>query len=237
MLKKTEVIVLLTIIFSLLYPSISLAQELPEKYIIISFVESRSIVMNRRTQKIRENYYWISPLDSLVSKQKVFPLFLSCSSEYAILPERVLGLEEISLTNFNGKINVNTIFHDSDVEVVQQLVRTVEHNKKRVQSVKTTYQNDKTSSIKRKNKILRVYVTYIYGIFQKRQICGKRNIITDIFFPVYIEESNPVYLNDEERRALFFFDYSNVDNSELSIPQSVFDQGFGRISTLGTIAK
>ena len=231
MLRKNELVVLLTVLCSL-SSSFSLAQNQPEKYIIISFVESRGIVQGRHTIKIHENYYWISPLDSLISKQKIFPLFLSRSSKYAILPERVLGIGDISLTNINGMIDLGTISHESDVEVVQQLVKTVERNKIQVQSVITAYQNDKKSLIKRKKERLRVYVTPVFGVFQKRQICGKGNIISDIFFPVYIEESDSVYLSDDERRALFFYDYSNVDNSELSLPQNLYDQGFGRTSTL-----
>lgn len=229
MLRKTEYSFLMAFFLSLL-SIISPAQNVPKRYIIVSFDDSRSVLIDHRAIKIKDSYYWISPVDSLFSKQKIFPLFLPHSFDYSVLPDCVLGLGAIEFSNVNGRFDAKMISHYSDVDLVQQLVRFVEQNKMCVQTIMMTSRNDKSSRIIRKKEKILVHITPIYGVFQKRWIQGKGNRLTELFFPVSLQESDLPHLTEEEKRALLFYDYSGIDFSSLSIPQNVYDKGFGRIT-------
>ena len=219
MLKSNKSIII-ACLFSLLTFS-SLAQKVPEKYIVFIFEDTRNYKdYHGKRLSFCEYYYWIAKCDTLFKNHSVSQLYIP-SNDGSIT---VSGDGEVYLSNFmslNGSNKDEN--HYSDSPFIQWINK---QKKRKTQSIKIVYALNNQDAIKRKKETVNIYYLPVVGCFSQGKMLTKDKEWLTMYYPDSVNSFEVADLTEREKEFLRFLDCSVLDFSSNTYNYDVFHKGF-----------
>lgn len=223
MLKRKTIISLVCLLFS----TISLAQTVPEKYVVIVFENTRYYWEEGKHLHFKENYYWISPVDSLIERGVAYPLYIP-SGEDCIFEKRDTSIfSNIAMCNLNGLLCRKT-FHVEESSPSYETMKTIDNNKRRILVEDIRYSSRLGIFQKRKEKTVISYVPVI-GRIQKGRLRTDEGEELISYYITSLERVGEGILNEREELCVLHTDYSMMDYSCFAEHNQRIQKGFRRM--------
>ncbi len=219
MLKRNKSIIIAC--FFSLFTFSSLAQQVPEKWIVFIFENTRSYKDIRgKRLSFCEYYYWIANSDSLFKNHSVSQLYIP-SNDGAVTVD---GNGELYLSNFmflNGSNKDDYYYADSP------FIQWINKQKKsKIQSIKISYAINNQDAIKRKKETVNVYYLPVSGCFSQGKMITKDKEWVMMYYPDPVNGFEVADLTEREKEFLRFLDCSVLDFSSHTFNYDVFHKGF-----------
>jgi len=219
MLKRNKSI-LIACLFSLFTFS-SLAQHVPEKYIVFIFENTRNYKDNcGKRLSFCEYYYWIAKCDTLLKNHSVSQLYIPSDDKF--FTEN--GDGEVYLSDFmflNGSNKDEN--HHSTSPIIQWINK---QNKSKIQSIKIVHATNNQDAIKRKKETVNVYYLPVLGHFSQGKMLVKGKKWVMMYYPDPVSSFEVADLTEREKEYLRFLDCSALDFSSNTYDYDVFQKGF-----------
>lgn len=219
MLRRSKSFIVSILFFS--FSLSSLAQQVPEKYIVFIFEDVRNYSDYRKKDLcFREVFFWIADCDSFQKAHSISPLYIPYDDN-AITTDTDGGRWLSNLLILNGSSPKDLL--SSGSPFVQWINK---QRKTKLQSIKIANAPNKRSSLKRKKETVNIYYVPVKGCFNKGKMYVKGDGWVKMYYPESIDGFEVAVLSDSEIELLHFLDCSAFDFSLYTYNNEAFQKGF-----------
>lgn len=216
---------------SLFISHISRAQEVSKRYVVITYVSSRSFGEDSRIIKRLEKFYWVFPLDSL--KRDTHENYIRSIPVY--LPS--IETQQSNPDYYYAEDNINGILDNTPIEAwscfpsVWSFVNMTDRHRVLVQSIRAHYHKQR-GRINRKKDKTDVYLTPVLGCFKMIKVAHHDGSVEYMCYPIRIDKAGMDIVTEQEKKLLFFCDYNTQYGRFISTYNyNYYDKAFWEVDT------
>lgn len=214
----------IAVISLLLNSMLSMSQEVAEKYVVYIFEDTRVYSESGKTTRQSETYYWISNVDSLLEKGRLYPLYLPSVKDGSIVAQN--GNVYLSpLANDNGMTSESKTTLISLDSYSYPLVKWLDENKIEKQSITIKHSMPTKLPLRRLKEKIKIYYVPVSGHFGVGELKIDRQNSIHAYFALDMDTIELAPLEDVDIQKISFYDCSFVDFSSFMEAFSIFQKG------------
>lgn len=223
-MRMSKISKVVAVISLLLNSMISMSQEIPEKYVVYIFEDTRVYSESGKTTRQSETYYWISNVDSLLEKGHLYPLYLSSVKDGSIIAQN--GNVYLSpLANVNGMTSESKITLISPDSFSYPLVKWLDENKIEKQTISIKHTMPAKLPLRRMKEKIKIYYVPVSGPFGVGELQIDRQNSIQAYYALDMDKIGLAALEDVDIQKISYYDCSLVDFSSFMEAYSFFQKG------------